>query len=64
MQVDILRQCLIALALSAGVLLGGCDDAEGGVGASVSLPSVFASSTTDPTDRDAGSVHWVGNPRW
>ena len=51
---------------SAGLLLGGCDDVEGGgVGASVGLPvGIRRAAATDPADIGAGNVHWVGNPRW
>jgi len=64
MRIALLRPCLVALVVCASLLLGGCDDADGGIGASVSLPSPFVSNTTDPTDLGADSVHWVGNPRW
>lgn len=61
----LLRRCLLAIALSAGLALSGCDDVEvGGVGVSTGLPSAFVVNTTDPADIGVGSVHWIGNPRW
>lgn len=65
MRIELLRPCLVALVVCASTLLGGCDETEGGVGASVGLPSAFAAGmTTDPSDAGVGSSHWVGNPRW
>jgi len=62
---SLLRRCLVTLALSGGLMLGGCDDVEvGGVGASVGLPTAFTGGATDTADTGVGNVHWVGNPRW
>ncbi len=60
------RLFVLALAVAASLLVGGCDEGVqvGGVGASVGLPSAFTSSAPDPTDIGVGNVHWVGNPRW
>jgi len=58
------RLVALALALASSLLLGGCDDSEGGVGASISLPSAFSSGLNEPVDIGVGSVHMVGNPRW
>jgi hypothetical protein len=58
------RGVALALALASSILLGGCDDSEGGVGASVSLPAAFSSGLNEPVDIGVGSVHMVGNPRW
>lgn len=61
-----LRRPLLALAaLAALLLVGGCDEgAEGGVGASATLPSVFTNTGAAQVDIGAGNVQWVGNPRW
>ena len=64
MRSERLRLAALALALSSAVLLGGCDDSEGGVGASVGLPAAFSNGLNDPVDIGVGSVHMVGNPRW
>lgn len=58
------RVAVVALALASGLLLAGCDDSEGGVGASISLPAAFSSGLNEPVDIGVGSVHMVGNPRW
>ena len=64
MRIDKLRMAAVVLALASGLLLGGCDDGEGGVGASISLPAAFSSGLNEPVDTGVGSVHMVGNPRW
>ena len=64
MRSDKLRMAALVVALAGGLLLAGCDDAEGGVGASVALPAAFSSGLNEPVDIGVGSVHMVGNPRW
>ena len=64
MQSHCVRLAAIAVAVTSCLLLGGCDDGEGGVGASVSLPAAFSNGLNDPVDIGVGNVHMVGNPRW
>ena len=64
MRTESVRAATIMLALASSLLLSGCDDSEGGVGASISLPAAFSSGLNEPVDIGVGSVHMVGNPRW
>jgi hypothetical protein len=65
LRATLLRLCLGALAVSATLLLGGCDEVEvSGVGASAGLPTAFTGGATDTPSTAGGNVHWVGNPRW
>jgi hypothetical protein len=56
-----------AILAAAGALLvvAGCeDDAQGGIGASTTLPSIVTNFGAEQVDVGAGNVQWVGNPRW
>jgi hypothetical protein len=56
---------VLALAAAAGLLLlAGCEEEGGGIGASTTLPSIFTNTGAEPVDTGVGSIHWVGNPRW
>ncbi len=58
------RALAAGLAVAGSLLLAGCDESGGGVGASISLPAAFSSGLNEPVDTGVGSVHMVGNPRW
>jgi hypothetical protein len=47
------------------LVVAGCeDDAQGGIGASTTLPSIVTNFGAEQVDVGAGNVQWVGNPRW
>ena len=64
MQNEPVRLAALVLAVAISLLLAGCDDSGGGVGASISLPAAFSNGLNEPVDIGVGSVHMVGNPRW
>lgn len=58
---------LVAALTATGALLivAGCDeDAQGGIGAATTLPSVVTNFGAEQVDVGVGNVQWVGNPRW
>lgn len=61
-----LRHLLAALTASGALLgLAGCEeDAQGGIGASTTLPSIVTNFGAEQVDVGVGNVQWVGNPRW